>query len=166
MSGEQQQPCEAIDYINRVETSVGTNRDTKGLGTMKVGGFTIGSVGPINGEDGKEVPDFVPTFHELRQLASYWMQERIEHDFDWFAYQQTGSSEWRWSVFISRRLGRLAKILGEEMMQQVREDAIASFRKSYPKISDEDWRVFTTGAEEEQEAWRTKLWKEMLPGTQ
>jgi hypothetical protein len=166
MSDEQQQPSNAIDFIDRLEASVGTNRDTKGLGTMKVGPCTIGSVGPINGEDGKEVPDFVLTVHELKQLASYWMHERIDHDFDWFAYQQTGSSEWRWSVFISRRLNRLAEILGEDAMKQVRKDAVESYRKRYPKINDEDWRVFTSGTEQEQEAWRTKLWKEMFPETQ
>jgi hypothetical protein len=51
-------------------------------------------------------------------------------------------------------------------MQQIGKNAVESYRKCYPKISDEDWRVFTTGTEEEQEAWRTKLWAEMLPGTQ
>ncbi len=166
MSEEQQQPCKAIDYIDGIEASVGTNRDTKGLGTMKVGRCIVGGVGPINGEDGKEVPDFVPTLHELKQLASYWMHERIDHDFEWFAYQQTGSSEWRWSVFIFRRLNRLAEILGEKAMQEVRKDAVESYRKCYPRINDEDWRVFTTGTEQEQEAWRTKLWKEMFHGTQ
>jgi hypothetical protein len=166
MSEEQQNPCKAIDYNDAIEASVGTNRDTKGLGKMKVGPFTIGSVGPINGEDGKEVPDFVPTLHELKQLALYWMRERIDRDFEWFAYQQSGSSEWRWNVFISRRLNRLAEVLGEEAMKQVGKDAVKSYRKCYPSISDEDWRVFTTGTDQEQEAWRTKLWTEMFPGTQ
>jgi hypothetical protein len=166
MSEEQQHPREGLDYIDKIEASVGTNRDTKGLGAMRVGRCTVGSIDPINGEDGKEKPDFVPTLHELKQLASYWIDERIDHDFDWFAYQQTGSSEWRWSVFISRRLDRLTEILGEEAMQQVRKDAVASYRKRYPSINDEDWRVFTIGTDEEQEAWRTKLWKEMSSGTQ
>ncbi len=166
MSEEQQQPCKAIDYFDAIEASVGTNRDTKGLGTMKVGPCVIGSVGPINGEDGKEVPDFVPTLHELKQLAGYWIGERIDLDFDWFAYQQSGSSEWRWSVFIYRRLHRLAEVLGEEAMKQIGKNAVKIYRKCYPSISDEDWRVFTTGTEEEQEAWRTKLWKEMSPETQ
>ena len=166
MSEEQQQPREGLDYIDKMEASVGSNRDTQGLGTMNVGHCTVGSVGPINGEDGKEVPDFVPTLHELKQLASYWVHERIDHDFEWFAYQQTGSSEWRSSVFISRRLNRLAEILGEDAMQQVRKDAVEAYRKCYPKINDEDWRVFTTGTEQEQEAWRMKFWKEMSPGTQ
>jgi len=51
-------------------------------------------------------------------------------------------------------------------MQRVGKDAVASYRKRYPSISDEDWRVFTTGTDQEQEAWRTKLWKEIFRGTQ
>jgi hypothetical protein len=112
------------------------------------------------------VTHFVPTIHELKQLASYWMHERIDNDFESFAYQETGSSEWRWSVFISRRLNRLAEILGAEAMQQVRKDAVESYRKCYPRINDEDWRVFTTGTEEEQEAWRRKLWNATFSGSQ
>jgi hypothetical protein len=166
MSEEQQQPVTAIDYFDGLEASVGTNCDTQGLGTMKAGPCILGSVGAINGEDGMEVPDFVPTRHELKQLAGYWNGERIDSDFDWFAYQQSGSSEWRWSVFISRRLNRLAEVLGEEAMQQAGKNAVKIYRKCYPSISNEDWRVFTTGTEEEQEAWRTKLWKETVPETQ
>jgi hypothetical protein len=166
MSREKQQPNEAIDYIGRLEASVGANRDTKGLGTMKVGSATVGRVDPINGADGEEVPEFVLTVHELKQLAVYWMGERIDHDFDYFCYQQTGSSEWRWSVFISRRLDRLAETLGEEAMQQVRKTAVQTYRKCYPKINDEDWRIFTTGTGVEQEAWRAKLWENMSPEKQ
>jgi len=165
--GQKQSGDAGLDYIARLEASVGTNRDSNGLGTMTAGRrFIVGSVGPINGEEGKEVPGFVPTLHELRQLALHWMLERIDHDFEWFAYQQSGSTEWRWSVFISRRLNRLVDSLGEEAMQQVRKDAITFYRQRYPKITDEDWRVFTTGTEEEQEAWRTKLWEEICPSSQ
>jgi hypothetical protein len=61
---------------------------------------------------------------------------------------------------------RYAEVLGEEAMQQVRKDAVESYRKCYPRINEEDWRVFIPGTQREQDAWRTKLWKEMFPGTQ
>lgn len=157
-NNEKQQPGSTTrDYVDQLQESVGTNRDTEGLGAMAVGPFIIGSVDAINGESGKEVPEFVSTRHELAQLAGYWAGERIEHDFDWFLYQSTGSSEWRWSAYINRRLNRLTEVLGPEAMRGVREDSIASFRERYPKVTDEDWRVFTEGTEEEQEAWRTKV---------
>jgi len=151
----------AQDYLGRLKQSKGTNRDGDGLGPMPSGPFVVGSVPGISGEDGKEVTEFVPTIHELKQLAEYWMQERIDRDFYFFACQCSGSSDWRWSVFISRRLERLANILGEDRMREITEIADASFRKDHPQITDEDWRVFTQGTEEEQEAWRTQVEAEM-----
>ncbi|MFZ3334219.1 MAG: hypothetical protein WA197_26550 [Candidatus Acidiferrales bacterium] len=144
------------EYLGALERSKGSNRDTEGLGAMAIagGGLIIGSVDAINGQDGEEV-EFPVTRHELRALAEYWWTERLDHDFDWFVYQQTGSSEWRWSVYITRRLNRLGQILGEEAMDKAFDDAAARWRKLY-KIDDEDWRVFTEGTEEQQEVWREK----------
>jgi hypothetical protein len=159
-SNDNQQPrSTSRDYLDRLRESVGTNRDTEGLGTMAVGPFIVGSVDAINGEDGKEVAEFVATKHELKQLARYWAEERIERDFYWFVYQGTGSSEWRWSAYITRRLNRLSEVLGLEAMERVWDDAVASYRRRR-KISDEDWRVFTEGSEEEQEVWRKKMLEE------
>jgi hypothetical protein len=142
-----------MDYVDRIEKSVGSNRDTDGLGIIAIGPSTIGSVDAINGEDGKEVPEFAVTRHELQQLASYWAGERIEQDFDWSLYQCTGSSEWRWSAYINRRLHRLAEVLGSETMRKVWHEAVVNFRK-HVKLTDEDWRIFTGGTDKEQEAWR------------
>jgi hypothetical protein len=142
------------DYFDRLQRSKGSNRDTAGLGTMAVGPFVVGGVDAINSENGKEMPEFVPTRHELKKLAEYWALERLERDFYWFVCQQTGSSEWRWSVHITRRLDRLSEVLGPEAMRTAREAAVASFRRHRAEFTDEDWRVFTEGAEEEQEAWR------------
>jgi hypothetical protein len=143
------------DYLDRLHNSAGSNRDTDGLGAMAVGSFIIGSVDAINGEGGKEAPEFVATSHEIKQLAKYWLMERIEDDFHCFLYQSSGSSEWRWSSYINRRLNRLSEILEPEAMRKLYEDAVASFRKGCPTITNEDWRVFTEGSPEEQDAWRT-----------
>ncbi len=150
------------EYLDALSKSLGSNRDTEGLGAMAIagGGLIIGSVDAINGQDGEEV-EFPVTKHELRALAAYWWTERLDHDFDWFVYQQTGSSEWRWSAYISRRLNRLGQILGEEAMDKAFDDAAARWRKLY-KIDDEAWRVFTDGTEEQQEAWREKKLTEVL----
>jgi hypothetical protein len=142
---ENQAGNSTTDYVDRLRKSVGGNRDTDGLGTMAAGPFVIGSVDAINGEDGKEVPELMATRHELKQLAEYWAQEGIE---------------WRWSAYIDRRLNRLSEILGPEAMRKIHNAAIASFRKHRPKLTDEDWRVFTEGTQEEQEAWRTTVFRE------
>jgi hypothetical protein len=141
------------DYLDRLEKSAGSNRDTDGLGTMAAGPLVVGRVEAINGEDGKEAPEFVATRQELKQLAECWALERIEHDFNWFVTETSGSSEWRWSVYIDRRLNRLGEILGPEVMRKLFEDAAASFRRR-AGLTDEDWRVFTEGTDEEQEVWR------------
>lgn len=157
MTEESKQKSVAEDYLDGLDRSKGSNRDTEGLGAMAIagGGLIIGSLDAINGKDGEEV-EFPITRHELRALAAYWWTERIDHDFDWFVYQQTGSSEWRWSAYIARRLNRLGQILGEEAMDKAFDDASARWRKLY-KISDEDWKVFTQGTSEEKDAWREKL---------
>jgi len=156
MAEESKQKSVAEDYLGALDRSKGSNRDTEGLGAMAIagGGLIIGSVHAINGQDGEEV-EFPVTRHELRALAAYWWTERIDRDFNWFVCQQTGSSEWRWSVYIARRLNRLGQILGDEAMDKAFDDAAARWRKLY-KISDADWRVFAQGTDEEQEAWREK----------
>ena len=157
MNNTDNQAIGVNDYLNRLQESKGANRDTDGLGVMMVGSFAIGNVDAISGEGGNEAPEFVATRHELGNLAEYWMLEGIKHDFDLFVYQSSGSSEWRWSVYIDRRLSRLREILGSEAIQNIQKDAIASFRKRYPTITEEDWRVFTEGTEQEQETWRDRL---------
>ncbi|HWY55862.1 MAG TPA: hypothetical protein VNZ03_15450 [Terriglobales bacterium] len=161
LSETQAQNSTSTDNLDRLQNSKGSNRDTDGLGTMPSDPFIVGSVEAINGEDGKEVPQFVPTRHELMQLAEYWALERIDHDFYWFAFQQTGSSDWRWGRYISRRLNQLSEILGTQAMKSVWDAAIATFRKQRPKLTDEDWQVLTESNEEEQETWHTKLTEEM-----
>ncbi len=159
MAEESKQTSLREDYLGALERSKGSNRDTEGLGAMAIAGgaLIIGSVDAINGQDGKEV-EFPVTRHELRALAAHWWTERVDHDFEWFVYQQTGSSEWRWSAYIARRLDRLGQILGQEAMDKAFDDAAARWRKLY-KIDDEEWRVFTKGTEEQQEVWREAQWR-------
>lgn len=152
--GEQQD--KGLEYFEALQKSVGSNRDTEGLGAMQMGPLIIGSVDAINGENGAEVPAFVITRHELKQLALYWMQERLDFDFDWFLYQSSGSSEWRWNAYIGRRLARLHDILGVHAMNRLWEEACMAFRKGRSQLTDQDWRIFQEGTEEEQEAWRSE----------
>lgn len=147
------------DYLDALSKSQGSNRDTEGLGAMTIAGgaLIIGSVDAINGKEGEEV-EFPVTRHELYALAEYWWAERIDHDLWFFLYQQTGSSEWRWSVYINRRLDRMHGALGKEAMDRAFDGAAARIRK-LRNISDEEWKVFTEGTREEQEAWREEQWR-------
>jgi hypothetical protein len=148
------------DYMDRLSKTKGANRDADGLGVMSVGGLLVGGVDAISGKGGEEISGFIVTRHELRELAKYWFSERLEADFDWFLHQCTGSSEWRWSKYITRRLERLAETLGLEEMRNLWNTAIASFRKGNPMVTDEDWNIFRHGTEDEQEAWRARTFRE------
>jgi hypothetical protein len=53
------------DYLDRLEKSAGSNRDTDGLGTMAAGTFVVGSLEAINREDGKEAHGPVRDVHYL-----------------------------------------------------------------------------------------------------
>lgn len=145
---------EEPNYMERLSRTIGSNRHSDGLGIMAMGPLVVGRVDEVNGALRAEVLDFVPTLHEAKQLAIYWAGERLDADFDWFCHQCSGSSEWRWSAFINRRLDRLAEVIGSPVMKEAWAEAVASYRTRYPKISDGDWRIFMQGTEEEQQQWR------------
>jgi hypothetical protein len=107
-------------------------------------------------KDGEEVA-FPCTKAELRVLAEHWWMERIVHDVWYFIYQQ---AERRASAVINLHLNCLEQVLGPEAMAQARQDAIKNFRERSPKISAEDWRVFTSGTEAEKDAWRAQFERE------
>jgi hypothetical protein len=113
MAEENKQENTAETYFDAVSRSQGSNCDAEGLGMVALGPFVIGRVDAINGRGGEEVTEFVATRHELERLAAYWLTERLDLDFDYFVSQSSGSSEWRWSTYIERRLDRLYGILGK-----------------------------------------------------
>ena len=105
----------------------------------------------------EEVPEFIVTRHELRQLARYWYDERLVQSFRFYICQSTDGFSWRWSFYINDRLYRLTQVLGTEVMRELRDDAVNSFRRRCTEITDEDWRVYTSGTEDEQQAYRVKI---------
>jgi len=69
MNDEQKRQSVPGAYLDALDKSKGSNRDTEGLGVMTDGRFMIGSVDAINGRGGQEMPEFVATRHELEQVA-------------------------------------------------------------------------------------------------
>ena len=105
-------------------------------------------------QDNNEVPAYVPTRRELKRLAVYWALEYIANRFWWFTYQQTCAAD-RWDRDEALyHLNRMGEILGSKIMEIVWSDAEASFRKG---LTDEDWRVYTSGTEDEQQAYRERI---------
>ena len=100
------------------------------------------------------MPEFVPTRYELTQLAKCWMTIVINLRFDYFLYTQTGSSEWRLGAFARRRVGRIGKILGQDEINKVIDQAYEEYGKEQDPRA---WSIFLNGTPEEKEAFRDEI---------
>jgi hypothetical protein len=128
--------------------------DSEGLGCSGNEWLTIGYVSEVNGADSGEMPEFVPTRHELIQLVKYWVTLDLDHQFEFFLYGQTGSSEWRRVAFAHRRIGRIATMLGDQEFRNAVEEAEAEFSKP---IDPKAWAIFKGGTPEEREAFQAEF---------
>lgn len=114
----------------------------------------IGHVDEVNGPGAMEVPQFVPTRHELFQLAKYWALTVLDMDFCYFCYQQTGSTEIRLGPFANRRINRIAEYLGASRVQEAWKAAEDEFAKT---VDARDWHVFRHGTPDELAAFRKEM---------
>jgi len=128
--------------------------DSEGLGYCGNYKFTVGCVSEVNGPDSVEIPDFAPTRHELIQLVKYWATATLELQFDYFLYTSTGSTEWRLDAFASRRINRIATLLGEVEVQKAIQEAEEKFSKT---TDPRAWEIFKNGTPEEQEAFQDEV---------
>src|SRR4029453_13058818 len=133
--------------------------DSEGLGYWGNEGFVVGYVPEVNGSEACEVPEFVPTKHELIQITKYWFQRLLNIRFWYFATGQSGSSEWREAAYARRRIDRTAEILPEQELNQAIEEVEHDFKQEH-KISDADWDVFKNGTQEQWTSFQDKLRRE------
>jgi hypothetical protein len=134
--------------------------DSEGLGAWgDKKTFVVGHVPEVNGSEAFEVPEFVPTKHELIEIAKYWFQRRLDNRFWFFETAQTGSSEWRTNVYAVRRINRMAEIVPEQELDQAIEEVERDFKQER-KISDEDWDIFKNGTQEQWELYQERFWRE------
>ena len=134
------------------------NADNGFLGEIHSGGFRIGYLDDINGSGAEEMEGFLPTQHELIQLAKYWAKVAIDIEYFWFCYQQTGSTEIRRGPFARRRVARIAHLLGEDVVNKAKEEAYEEYGKDQdPRI----WNVFLNGTREEREAVQDEIAQKM-----
>jgi len=54
------------------------NADNEWLGSFGGSGLRIGAVDEVNGSGAAEVVGFIPTRHELLELARYWANVAVE----------------------------------------------------------------------------------------
>ena len=114
----------------------------------------MGYVSEVNGADSAEVPNFVPTRHELIQLVKYWTTLVLDDEFFIFLYGQPGSREIRCIPFGRRRINRIATVLEEEAVQRAINEAEEEFSKT---VSPRAWSIFKNGTTEEQKAFQDEV---------
>ena len=79
--------------------------------------------------------------------------------FGWFISQCGGSSETRWEAFSSRRIARIAEVLGNDETSAAVKQAYAEYAKNIdPRI----WNVFLDGTPEEYSALQKEFEREIL----
>ena len=129
--------------------------DSEALGWWGDDRITVGYVSEVNGSDSAEMPDFVPTRHELFELAKYWEAVCLDLSYDLFLYDGgINSSDFNRTQFAARRINRIATVLGEEEVRKAIEEAEQEFSKT---IDPRAWAIFKNGTPEKQEAFREEV---------
>jgi hypothetical protein len=146
--------AEVDEFLRKIETPNVINQDNE---LLQPWGRT-GHVDEVNGPGAVEVPEFVPTRHELFQLAKVWVTILLDMNFFWFLYEQTGCREARLKPFAIRRLDRIEKQLGEDLMDKACKEAEDEFAKT---VDAEAWRVFRNGTPEERAAFQEEVQREI-----
>ena len=116
--------------MRNVEINV-ANQDNESLHAWGTHRFLVGYVEKVNGSGAEEIPDFVPTRHELLALAKYWVQERLTQEFWCFCTQSSGSTEWRLLRYARLRVERITDLIAGEEVDCAIEEAIAELGGKY-----------------------------------
>lgn len=133
------------------------NADNDYLGPFGGNGLTIGLVDEVAGEGATEVPEFVPTRHELLQLVKYWERRYLELEHFFFWSGQSGSTDIRVKPYANRRIARIAKLIGDEDVSRAIDEVWSEFAEQNPR----DWDVFLNGDEKQWKEVQEKTHREM-----
>jgi len=117
----------------------------------------FGSVDEVNGPGAAEIPDFVPTRHELLQLLNFWVKKALDYEYFAFLYAQTGSTEIRLIPYAWRRINRIGDLLGEESAKKAVEEAYVEFGKDK---NPRDWEIFMHGDDADRKALQDEIQRE------
>ena len=102
---------------------------------------------------GVECPEYVPTRHELLELARYWYEKRLSTYADCFYYEITDSYESRMLSYAERRLGRIAAAIGRAAMDAI----VVEVEVEYQQRMGGDWEVVADGSPEQRETVRERV---------
>jgi len=155
---------EIIDcMINGTGADNVENEDNELLLAFSTNGrFVIGSVDEVNGPGAQEIPDFIPTRHELIQLAKHWAREVVGIRWFEFVTGSTGSTEIRLRPYARRRIARIACLLGEDQIEAAVDEVYDQFRK---ECDEKSWDIFMNGDEAQWEAVQEEFHEKLDSGS-
>lgn len=129
------------DYISQLPQPRVPNADNERLGSYDTPAFRLGAIDEVNGPGATEVAEYVPTRHELLELARYWAKYAVSIEYAWFANQQGSSSEWRQRRFAWRRVDRIRNLLGAEVDKVLGE----VYEHHGNIVGKKNWNAFLRG---------------------
>ena len=134
------------------------NKDNDSLLPWGNDRFVVGYVDEVNGPGAAEIPDFVPTRHELLQLVKMWVKEALGYEFFGFCHGLGCSSGSRRADYAWRRVSRIEELLGKEQLNETVEAAYAEFGKDHDQRY---WEIFMHGNREDQLALQDEIHQEL-----
>jgi hypothetical protein len=104
------------------------------------------------------VHGYRPIRSELKVLAAHWAQARLDVQLDWFYYQMV-SSDWnRRADEACRRLAKIARSAGEDLVRAAVAEVEAKAKHS---MGPEMWEIFMSGSKAEREGVSEDIWSEL-----
>ena len=79
-----------------------------------------------------EVPNFEPTEHELLLLVKHWAREALDTARFWFQWEQgISATEARLHDFARRRINRIARAIGDDVVRKAVDEVYEAFAKRW-----------------------------------
>ncbi len=107
----------------------------------------------VNGSAAAEVIGFLPTRHELLELARFWANVAVDIEYFWFRYQKHSSAGICRRTFAWKRVARIQELLGADG-DKVVDEVYEKFGKNQ---NDKYWEAFMHGDYEQRKAAQEEI---------
>ena len=90
-------------------------------------------------------PIFEATEEEMIQLTKFWVHEALEVDYSMWANQMAGGYESRRSRFAWKRVGQIADVIGDVLVDQAVDASYVEMDDIYKH--DQYWMAYNNGGD-------------------
>ena len=128
--------------------------DEPGIVPLRVSSFEVGYTEEIHGKGGEEIPEFVPTRHELIQLVRFWARQVAKTRWFMIMNNSVGSCDRREIAFAWARIDQIADYIDPNALS----DAVTAVYEEFGKDKNPHlWKYFCTGDVEALNAYEEAL---------